>query len=60
MKLTGLEKGIFGEIIVLLVLTIVSGIFAVKGCSQLSNEVSEHGVKSIVNDVWNGKDESKE
>lgn len=43
-----------------LVLFIVSSSLAIKGCQKLGSQIDQHGMKSVVEEFWEGKDSKGE
>jgi hypothetical protein len=47
-------KIVFGAAITMIVLTVLCIVIAVNGCRKIAEEVDEHGLKSVISNVWEG------
>lgn len=53
--MTKIEKQMIGAVVVVLVLLVVSMTFLVKSLKPVQEQINQGGLKSVVNELWNGK-----
>ncbi len=44
---------------IMIILAVFFFMIAVRGCSRLITEVDKHGVKPIINQIWEGRDANR-